>query len=88
MRSIIFVVVALIVATPAGAQAPSDELARCEEFYAKYERYSSTGGESRQGSTAFSALEARSALEDCRRGNTKQGITVLERKLRALGFKV
>ena len=88
MRSIVFFMATLVVAVPARAQAPADERARCEELYAKYERYSSTGGESRQGSTAFSALEARSALEDCRRGNTGQGIPILERKLRALGFKV
>ena len=87
MRSIAFFAVALVAAMPAGAQAPADELARCEQLYASYERYSNTGGESRQGSTAFGALEARSALEDCRRGDTRQGIAVLERKLRALGFK-
>jgi hypothetical protein len=87
MGKIIVTALALIVAGPAAAQAPADEVARCAELYAKYERYSNTGGESRSGS-ATSALEARSALEDCRRGNTKQGLAVLERKLRALGFRI
>ena len=78
---------ALASAAPALAQAPADERARCEQLHAQYERYSNTGGESRQGGSSFSALEARSALEDCRRGNTRQGIAVLERKLRNLGFR-
>lgn len=80
--------IALLLATPAAAQAPADDLARCEQLYVQYERYSNTGGESRQGSSSFSALEVRSALEDCRRGNTKQGIAILERKLRNLGFRI
>jgi hypothetical protein len=87
MRNIVFGALALLVAVPAAAQAPANELARCEELYAKYERYSNTGGESRSGS-AISSLEARSALQDCRSGNTKQGLAVLERKLRALGFRI
>jgi len=80
-----------VVAAPAWAQAPnpaqSADLARCENLYALYARYSNTGGESRSGS-ALSALDASSALADCRRGNTQAGIAVLERMLRAQGFKV
>jgi hypothetical protein len=80
--------VVLVAAMPAAAQAPAgDDLARCEELYAKYVRYSNPGGEGRQGS-AFSTVEAQSAVEQCRRGNTREGIAVLERKLRALGFKI
>lgn len=92
MRIIASIVLALgIVAAPAWAQAPSQapsaDLARCENLYALYARYSNTGGESRSGS-ALSALEASSALADCRRGNTQAGIPVLERMLRAQGFKI
>lgn len=88
MRIIASIVLALgIVAAPAWAQAPSADLARCENLYALYARYSNTGGESRSGS-ALSALEASSALADCRRGNTQAGIPVLERMLRAQGFKI
>lgn len=80
--------IVLVAAMPAAGQAPSsDELARCEDLYAKYVRYSNPGGEGRSGS-AFSAIEAQSAVEQCRRGNTREGIAVLERKLRALGFKI
>jgi hypothetical protein len=85
--AIVFLAVALAAGTPALAQAPADDLARCERYYATYERYSNTGGESRSGSAA-SALEARSALQDCRRGNTQAGLAVLERKLRSLGYKL
>lgn len=77
----------LAAASPATSQTPSGDLARCEELYAKYTRYSNTGGEGRSGS-AFSAVEAQNALAQCRQGNTAEGIAVLERKLRALGFKV
>lgn len=92
MRIIASTVLALaVVAAPAWAQAPNQvppaDLARCENLYAQYARYSNTGGESRSGS-ALSALEASSALADCRRGNTQAGISVLERMLRAQGFKI
>lgn len=80
------VAIMVCVSMPALAQAPAEELARCERLFAQYERYSNTGGESRSGS-AFSAIEARKAVEDCRRGNTGAGIAVLERKLRAQGFR-
>lgn len=83
----VLLIAALVVATPAVGQSPADDLARCEQLFARYERYSNTGGESRSGS-ALSALEARSALDDCRRGNTAAGIAVLERKLRSLGFRI
>ncbi len=85
--TIVLAAMMLMVGMPAIAQAPADDLARCERYYAMYERYSNTGGESRQG-TAANALEARSALEDCRRGNTQAGLAVLERKLRSLGYKL
>lgn len=70
------------------AQTPVDDRARCERLYAQYERYSNTGGEGRTGSSFAAGFEARSALEDCRRGKTAEGIAVLERRLRAMGFKL
>jgi hypothetical protein len=79
--------VTLLVAQPAAGQAPSEDVARCEHLYAQYVRYSNPGGEGRSGS-AFSAIEAQNALAQCHQGNTRDGIAVLERKLRALGFKI
>jgi hypothetical protein len=63
-------------------------LARCERLFAQYERYSNTGGEGRTGGSSAAGFEVRRALEDCRRGNTAAGIPVLERRLRALGFRI
>ena len=88
MRGLLLALALPAVAAPCIAQAQSDEQARCERLYAQYERYSNTGGEGRTGSSAAAGLEARSALESCRRGNTAEGIAVLERRLRALGFRV
>ena len=85
--SISATLIVAVAAMPAASQTPSDDMARCEELYAKYVRYSNPGGEGRQGS-AFSAVEAQNALAQCHRGNTREGIAVLERKLRALGFKI
>ena len=85
--TIVLAAMVLMVGMPAIAQTPAEDLARCERYYAMYERYSNTGGESRQGSVA-SALEARTAVEDCRRGNTQAGLAVLERRLRSLGYKL
>jgi hypothetical protein len=89
MRSSFLAIAALAVAWPVAAQTPppAADLARCEQLFSQYERYSNTGGESRSGSS-FGSFEARKALEDCRRGNTADGIAVLERKLRALGFRI
>jgi len=67
------------------SHAPSAELARCEQLYAQFWRYRSTGGESSQGSSYQGIVEAEAAIEDCRRGNTKQGIAVLRRKVGAGG---
>jgi hypothetical protein len=91
MKPIPLAVLALCAALPAVAQtpvppAPADDLARCERLFALYERYSNTGGESRSGS-AFDGIEARQAVEGCRRGRIREGIAVLERKLRAQGFR-
>jgi hypothetical protein len=36
---------------------------------------------------AFDGIEARQAVEGCRRGRIREGIAVLERKLRAQGFR-
>lgn len=87
MRKAIVALCAAMAAMPAMAQTPGDDLARCERLYATYERYSNTGGESRSGSS-FASAEARAALDDCRRGNTRAGIAVLERRLRSLGFRI
>jgi hypothetical protein len=91
MKPIPLAVLALCAALPAAAQAPvptppAEDLARCERLFALYERYSNTGGESRSGS-AFDGIEARRAVEDCRRGRIGEGIALLERKLRAQGFR-
>ncbi|TXL72918.1 hypothetical protein FHP25_23325 [Vineibacter terrae] len=62
-------------------QSPQDALARCEELYAQYWRYRSTGGQSPQGSSYQGMLEADAAVENCRRGNTRDGIAALRRKV-------
>lgn len=69
---------------PVAGQAPAGDLARCESLYALYQRHNDWGGEGR----TQAGLEARAAQDQCRRGNTAAGIAVLERKLRAMGFKV
>ena len=70
---------------PGMSQAPSVELARCEQLYAQFWRYRSTGGESPQGSSYQGIVEADAAVDSCRRGNTKEGIAVLKRKVGAGG---
>jgi hypothetical protein len=86
MRPLLLGATVVVLASTAHAQNQVNDLARCGRLFAQYERYSNTGGESRSGS-AISALEARRAVEDCRQGNIAGGIMILERKLRALGFK-
>jgi hypothetical protein len=83
-------VIAMVAVLPiqeAGGQAPVNDLARCEHLASQWQRYSNTGGESRQGSTAFDAIEVQRAVQDCRQGNVAAGINVLERKLRQQGFR-
>lgn len=84
VRPVVSAGLALSMSVPALAQAPAGDLPRCESLFALYQRHTDWGGEGR----TQAGLEARTAVDQCRRGNTTEGITVLERKLRAMGFKV
>jgi hypothetical protein len=65
-------------------QTPTTDLERCEALHALYERYLGKKGEGQTGPS----LDAKGAIEQCRRGNTAEGIRTLERTLRANGFKL
>lgn len=83
-----------IVATVAGGsfgmssasrgQTSAGDLERCEALIALYERYLGKKGEGQTGPT----LDVKAAIDQCRRGNTAEGIKVLEKTLRANGFKI
>jgi hypothetical protein len=78
-------VTAMAVPAGAGAQQPSD-LERCEQLNDLYERYVAKkgGGEGQPTPPMY----VKGALDQCRRGNTTEGIRALEKALRANGFKV
>lgn len=76
-RVIAPIVLALSLAGTAKAQQGVSELTYCENLYALYDRYLAPRGESRSAS-----VEAVSAVEQCRRGETAAGIAALEKKLR------
>lgn len=65
----------------------SGDLARCEQLYAEYWRYRNTGGQSNQGASFQGALAADAALENCRRGNTREGIAALRRQVGSGGCR-
>ncbi len=77
-------VIAVLGADGARAQTPAADLERCENLYATYERHLGKKSEGQPGPS----LEVKTAIEQCRRGNTADGIRTLERTLRANGFKV
>ncbi|TXL72919.1 hypothetical protein FHP25_23330 [Vineibacter terrae] len=61
-------------------QPPSSELARCEALYAQYWRYMPVNNRFVRISYA-GILEAEAAVENCRHGNTKDGIATLRQKV-------
>jgi hypothetical protein len=68
----------------AHAQAPSSasDTAYCAELSALYRRYLGNTG---QGKT-FPDVSPAAAMDQCERGNTAEGIPVLEKKLRDARF--
>jgi hypothetical protein len=68
----------------ARAQTLASDLERCENLNALYERHLGKKSEGQPGPS----LDAKGAIEQCRRGNTAEGIRALEKVLRANGFKV
>ncbi|QQS11433.1 MAG: hypothetical protein IPK81_17885 [Rhodospirillales bacterium] len=69
-------------AARAQEQAPGADRYRCERLYALLERYARSG----EGQSTVT-LDARTALQQCRAGDTARGIPVIEKALRAQGFK-
>ncbi len=61
-------------------QPPPSELARCEALYAQYWRYMPVNNRFVRFSYV-GILEAEAAVENCRRGNTKDGIATLRQKV-------
>jgi DNA-binding CsgD family transcriptional regulator len=55
------------------AQASGDTMARCQQLFGLYDRYNSD--------TLTRPLDARFALEDCRKGNIASGVAALKRSL-------
>jgi hypothetical protein len=63
------------------AQASGDDtMARCQQLFALYDRHNSDG--------YARPLEARMALEDCRKGNVASGVAALKRVLGRAGIPV
>lgn len=57
---------------PAFAQSPQEDLARCQTLYGQWARYNGASGYSRH-------VDADTALEDCRKGNTTAGIAEMKK---------
>jgi len=63
------------------AQAPGDDtMARCQQLFGLYDRLNSDG--------YAKPLDARMALEDCRKGKVASGIAALKRVLERAGIPV
>lgn len=77
-------VAVLLAGGGATAQLPAAGIERCEALHAVWERHLGKNGDGQQANN----LEAKGALDQCRRGNIDVGIRALEKALRANGFKV
>ena len=84
LHAVAITAVAILVSGGALAQRSATDLERCESLNALYERYLGKKGEGQPGPS----LEAKEAIDQCRRGNTAYGIRALEKALRANGFKI
>jgi hypothetical protein len=73
----------LVLPPPFPVSAQSDDAAYCAELSAIALRYIVGGTDLGRG---MPDLETAGAINDCNKGNTAAGITVLERKLRNNGF--
>jgi hypothetical protein len=80
-RTLILILVGAVLPIPAVGQ--SNDAAYCAELGRLALRYTgSAGGEGRLAPD----LSTLGAIDDCNKGNTAAGITVLEKKLRSQGF--
>jgi hypothetical protein len=77
---------AIVATSGARAQAPASDLERCEKLNDLYERYVAKkgGGEGQASPPTY----VKGALDQCKRGNTAEGIQALEKALRNAGFKI
>lgn len=73
--------VALGISTGAAAQ----DLRRCDQLAAYYDRY---GGRVSEGRMPVGRLERELGYEECRKGNFTGGIKLLEEAIRRNGFNV
>ncbi len=73
---------ALLLLSPLGARAQSDDKAYCEQLIVPINRYVQTPYD-RGGAPD---IEISEAINQCRSGTPAKGIPVLERKLRNNGF--
>jgi hypothetical protein len=67
--------------TPAFAQTPKEDQARCQTLYGQWARYNGASGYSRH-------IDADTAVEDCRKGNTTAGIAEMTKILVRNGIPV
>ena len=58
--------------TPVFAQSPQEDLVRCQTLYGQWARYNGASGYSRH-------VDADTALEDCRKGNTTAGLAEMKK---------
>lgn len=69
---------------PLGAQA--QDMRRCEQLAAYYDRYG--GGRVSEGRMPVGRLERELGYDECRKGNAAGGIKLLEEAIRRTGYNV
>ena len=80
MKTINWLVPALVALLPLGAAAQTSDAAYCKALTQKYQAYVANISVGR--SPTPGPVDGEVAISDCKTGNTAAGIPVLERKLR------
>jgi hypothetical protein len=82
---IVLASVTMAMVTGAAGSALSQDIRRCDQLAAYYDRY---GGRVSEGRTPTHRLERELGYQKCRRGDFADGIRLLEEAIRKSGYNV
>lgn len=84
-RKRVWLAVMAATVTVASGGAMAQDLRRCDQLAAYYDRY---GGKVSEGKTAVGRLERELGYEKCRRGDVAGGVQLLEEAIRKIRHNV
>lgn len=84
-RSLAWQGMIVVVMTAGAADAAAQDMRRCEQLAAYYDRY---GGRVSEGRMPVGRIERELGYQECRKGNFDGGVRLLEDAIRKSGYNV